>query len=215
MIKIKDNVVTSFYALSCLQKNFKYVMDRCASIDILTKQIGNLQQSIDKRNSRRIIDSDSSDSDSSGFDPSESDSSDSEDEASEDNEDSNPEVFKADDVTINVRDEHPRPVLRPRDGRSSTSNITEQHGTHVCKNDDKSCSTHTGWLTEDGFQMGKHAVPKDGHSRMEYSDATRKKSTRVFTNTNRKQNITLSTASQTSHDRRKHNNRYNRNKIFS
>ena len=119
MLKIEDNVVTSFDALLCLQIDFKYVMDKCASIDILTKQIDNLQQSIDKRNSRRIIDSDSSDSDSSGSDSSESDSSDSEDEASDDNEDSNPEVFTADDITINVRDEHPRPVLRPRDGPSS------------------------------------------------------------------------------------------------
>ena len=212
VLKIEDNVVTSFYALSCLQKDFKYVMDKCASIDILTKQIDNLQQSIDKRYSRRIFDSDSSDSDSSGSDSSESDSSDSEDEASDDNEDSNPEVFTADDVTINVRDEHPRPVSRPRDGPSSTSNITEQHGTDVCKNTDKPCSTHIGWLTEDGFQMGRHVVPKDGHSRVKYSDATRKTSTRVFTNTNRQQNITLRTASQTSHDRRKNNNGYSRNK---
>ena len=88
-------------------------MDKCASIDIFTKQIDNLQQFIDKRYSRRIIDSDSSDSNSSGSDSSESDSSDSVDEAFDDNEDSNPEVFTADDVTIIVRDEHPRPVLRP------------------------------------------------------------------------------------------------------
>ena len=60
--------------------------------------------------------------------------------------------------------------------------------------------------------MGRHVVPKDGHSRVKYSDATRKTSTRVFTNTNRQQNITLRTASQTSHDRRKNNNGYNRNK---
>ena len=142
VLKIEDNV-----ALSCLQKDFKYVIDKCASIDILTKQIDNLQQSIDKRNSRRIIDSDSSDSDSSGSDSSESDSSDSEDEAFDDNEDSNPEVFTADDVTIKMRDEHPRPVLRPRDGPSSTFNIPEQHGTHVCKNaTNRAVLILDGWL---------------------------------------------------------------------
>ena len=43
VLKIENNVVTSFYALSCLRKDFKYVMDKCASIDILTKQIDNLQ----------------------------------------------------------------------------------------------------------------------------------------------------------------------------
>ena len=48
VMKIEDNVITSFYALSCLQKDFKYMMDKCASIDILTKQIDNLQQSMDK-----------------------------------------------------------------------------------------------------------------------------------------------------------------------
>ena len=67
-------------------------------------------------------------------------------------------------------------------------------------------------MTEDGFQMGRHVVPKDGHSRVKYSDATRKTSTRVFTNANCQQNITLRTASQASHDRKKHNNGYNRNK---
>ena len=53
-------------------------------------------------------------------------------------------------------------------------------------------------------------VPKDEHSKMKYNDAT--KSTRVFTNTNRQQNITLRTANQTPHDRRKHNNGCIRNK---
>ena len=50
VMKIEDNVVTFCYALSCLQKDFKYVMDKCASIDIFTKQIDNLQQSMDKCN---------------------------------------------------------------------------------------------------------------------------------------------------------------------
>ena len=113
VMKIEYNVITSFYALSCLQKDFKYVMDKCASIDILTKQIDNLQQSMDKRYNRRIIDSassdsdssgsdssgsdssgsDSSGSDSSGSDSSGSDSSGSEDEASDDNQNSHSEVL--------------------------------------------------------------------------------------------------------------------------
>ena len=93
MIKIEDNVVTFFYALSCLQKDFKYVMDKCASIDILTKQIANLQQSMDKRNNRRITESASSDSDFSG-----SDSGDFEDEASDDNQNFHSEVFSTNDV---------------------------------------------------------------------------------------------------------------------
>ena len=213
VMKIEDNVITSFYALSCLQKDFKYVMDKCASIDILTKQIDNLQQSIDKRYNRRIIESASSDSDSSGSDSSGSDSSDSEDEASDDNQNSHSEVFSANDVTNNVDDKHSRPVSRPRDGPYSISNIMKPHGTDVRENADKSRGTHPGCLTEDGFQMKGHAtVPKDEHSKMKYNDATRKKSTRVFTNTNRQQNITLRTANQTPHDRRKHNNGYTRNK---
>ena len=59
---------------------------------------------------------------------------------------------------------------------------------------------------------GHATVPKDEHSKMKYNDVTRKESTRVFTNTNRQQNITLRTANQTPHDRRKHNNGYTRNK---
>ena len=46
---------------------------------------------------------------------------------------------------------------------------------YVRENVDKSRGTHPGWLTEDGFQMKGHAtVPKDEHSKMKYSDATRR-----------------------------------------
>ena len=147
-------------------------------------------------------------SDSSG-----SDSTDSEDEASDDKQNSHLEVFSANDVTNNVDDKHARPVSRTRDGPYSISNIMTPHETDVRENADKSRGTHAGWLTEDGFQMKGHVtVPKDEHFKMKYNDATRKKSTRVFTNTNRQQNITLRTANQTPHDRRKHNNGYTRNK---
>ena len=114
---------------------------RCR-VYILTKQIDNLQQSIDKRYNRRIIESASSDSDSSGSDSSGSDSSDSEDEALDDNQNSHSEVFSANDVTNNVDDKHSRPVSRPRDGPYSISNIMKPHGTDVRENADKSRGTH-------------------------------------------------------------------------
>ena len=85
--------------------------DKCAPIDILTKQFDNLQQSMDKGNNRRIIESDSCDYDSSG-----SDASDSDDEASDDNLNSHSEVLSTNDVTNNVDDKHSRPVSRPRGG---------------------------------------------------------------------------------------------------
>ena len=61
VLKIENNVMTSFYALSCLQKDFKYVMDKCANIDVLSAKLDSLQTSIDKRHVIHKIYSDSDD----------------------------------------------------------------------------------------------------------------------------------------------------------
>ena len=39
ILRIEEHVTTSFYALSCLQKGFRYVMDKCADIEPLTRKI--------------------------------------------------------------------------------------------------------------------------------------------------------------------------------
>ena len=39
ILRISEHVTTSFYALSCLQKDFRYVMDKCADIEPLTRKI--------------------------------------------------------------------------------------------------------------------------------------------------------------------------------
>ena len=53
----------SFYALSCLQKDFRYVMVICADIEPVTSEL--LHNLINKQNARRAIFSDSSEFDSS------------------------------------------------------------------------------------------------------------------------------------------------------
>ena len=63
VLKIESNVIASFYALSCLQKDFKYVMNKCASIDTLSAKFDSLQTSVDKRQARQLLYSDSDDDD--------------------------------------------------------------------------------------------------------------------------------------------------------
>ena len=63
VLRIESNVTTSFYALSCLQKDFKYVMHKCASIDKLSAKLDSMQTSIDKRQVGQLIYSDDDDGD--------------------------------------------------------------------------------------------------------------------------------------------------------
>ena len=68
VLRIESNVTTSFYALSCLQKDFKYVMHKCASIDKLSAKLDSMQTSIDKRQVRQLIYSDDGDGDDDEYD---------------------------------------------------------------------------------------------------------------------------------------------------
>ena len=64
ILRIEDYVTTSFYALACL-RNFRYVMDKCAYIELLTRNIESLHKLLNKHNAGQAIFSDSSKSDSS------------------------------------------------------------------------------------------------------------------------------------------------------
>ena len=52
ILKIEEHVTTSFYALSCLQKDFRYVMDKCADIEPMTRKIESLHNLVMKQNAR-------------------------------------------------------------------------------------------------------------------------------------------------------------------
>ena len=51
-LKREKHVTTSFYALSCLQKDFRYVMDKCADIEPMTRKIESLHNLVMKQNAR-------------------------------------------------------------------------------------------------------------------------------------------------------------------
>ena len=110
VLKIENNVMTSFYALSGLQKDFKYVMDKCANIDVLSAKLDALQTSIDRRHVRQIVYS-SSDDDSITVDKETTDV-----DTTTDDEDS--------DSTDPV---HPVPGLNARPPNKNNSNESYEH----------------------------------------------------------------------------------------
>ena len=182
VLKIENNVMPSFYALSCLQKDFKYVMDKCANIDVLSAKLDALQTSIDKRHVRQIVYS-SSDDDSITVDKETTDV-----DTTTDDEDS--------DSTDPV---HPVPGLNARPPNINNSNESYEHeGSTVTVPQKK-------WLTEGGF----HVVDNKSKTKTSYRDAAMNQKTRVFSNSARYQSprpgMTLRTADTISRKRNNNN----------
>ena len=54
VMKIEENVMSSFIALSCLQNDFQTVAERCAKIDGIARDLADVKVAIAKK-SRNVI----------------------------------------------------------------------------------------------------------------------------------------------------------------
>ena len=64
VLHIEENVANSFSTLACLQHDFKVVLEKCTKIDVMTVELEKLKSAVDRRNGRRVIESDPSDPES-------------------------------------------------------------------------------------------------------------------------------------------------------
>ena len=64
MLSIQKNKANSLATLDCLQSDVTSVLDKCSKIDVIANKLERLKFAIDRRNGRRVIESDSSTSES-------------------------------------------------------------------------------------------------------------------------------------------------------
>ena len=64
VLNIEQNVATSSATLADLQHDLTFVLEKCSKIDVNTDKLEKLKSTVDRRNARRVIESDSSASDS-------------------------------------------------------------------------------------------------------------------------------------------------------
>ena len=195
ILRIEEHVTTSFYALSCLQKDFRYVMDKCADIEPLTRKIESLHNLLNKQNARRVIFSDSSESDSN-----------SNDESCVDVENYDTDANR--DKSFHVK----YPVLKQRNSHSNTNNVKENKQTqqHQAPRDP---SDSDGPL-DDGFTLVTNR--KNGNNKdrpRTYGEIAGLQQTRVFTNSKCYQthNVTLRSADSSRRENTRKNSEHNRN----
>jgi len=55
VLRIEENVVSSFAALSSIQNDFKIVIEKCNMIDEISEQLSEIKAAVEKKNARRII----------------------------------------------------------------------------------------------------------------------------------------------------------------
>ena len=163
ILRIEEHVTTSFYALSCLQKDFRYVMGKCADIEPLTRKIESLHNLVNKQNARRAIFSDSSESDSS-------------DESCVDGENCDTDANR--DKSFHVK----HPVLKLRVSHSNKNNVKENKQTQQQHPAPRDPSGSDGPL-EDGFTLVTNRKNGNNKERTRtYGEVAGLQQTRVFTN---------------------------------
>ena len=64
VLHIEENVANSFSTLACLQHDFKVVLEKFTKIDVISVELEKLKSAVDRRNGRRVIESDPSDPES-------------------------------------------------------------------------------------------------------------------------------------------------------
>ena len=62
VLRIEESVMSSYATMTCQQTDFQSVLNQCKKIDVLAVQIACVKTMVEKRNVRRIIESDSTDS---------------------------------------------------------------------------------------------------------------------------------------------------------
>ena len=195
ILRIEEHVTTSFYALSCLQKDFRYVMDKCADIEPLTRKIESLHNLLNKQNARQVIFSDSGESDSNS------------------NDESCVDVENYDTDTNRDKSFHVKyPVLKQRNSHSNTNNVKENKQTqqHQAPRD----PSDSDKPLDDDFTLVTNR--KNGNNKdrpRTYGEIAGLQQTRVFTNSKRYQthNVTLRSADSSRRENTRRNSEHNRN----
>ena len=163
VLNIEQNVATSSATLDSLQNNLASVLEKCSKIDAIADELEKLKSAVERRNGRRVIESDSSASESNPPNSTTEDATDEDiDNDTDDNTDDNTDndVFSVEASHVNHRQGEARisavpdpPVLRLND-----------RPPHL-----------KAWMTEGGFKMV--VTSADKKKRIE---------SRTFVNTSRK-----------------------------
>ena len=187
VLRIEESVVTSFAALSCLQNEFKSVLNKCEQIDSIAEQITDIKAAVTRKNNRRIIESDISESDTQP--PAHTDVSVVDYET--DDEDGAVSIERERDVTV------PTHVVGPRVTTGLTvPNSTNNVDVHVADEEPavlrlRDGPQKTSWMTDGGFNVvnrNNQRAERDAS----YSDRVKShKSLFINSSRQRSNNVTL------------------------
>ena len=167
VLNIEEKVANSFSTLACLQHDFKVVLEKCTKIDVMSVELEKLTSAVDRRNGRRVIESDSS--------VPESNSPNSTIMAETTDDDTDDDVFETDAV-------HRNAIIVPADPIMNVSHKTDDVRTipnnepvyPVLRLNDRPPHLNE-WMTEGGFKMVATSAQKKKHIL-----------SRTFVNTSRK-----------------------------
>ena len=163
ILSIEKNEANSLATLDCLQSDVTSVLDKCSKIDVIANELERLKFAIDRRNGRRVIESDSSTPESnslhSTIDDSTNDDTDDDDDdaaaaaaaAADDDDDAaavdDDDVFSDASISGNaIIDEH-----TDLDVQETTHSTNASRAPPILRLRDGPCAD--AWMTEGGFSL--------------------------------------------------------------
>ena len=175
VLNIEQNVATSSATLDSLQNNLASVLEKCSKIDAIADELEKLKSAVERRNGRRVIESDSSASESN---PPNSTTEDATDEDIDNDTDENTDVDTDDDTDDNTDDNTDNDVFSVEASHvnhcQGEARISVVPDPPVLRLNDRPPHLKA-WMTEGGFQMV--VTSADKKKRIE---------SRTFVNTSRK-----------------------------
>ena len=175
VLNIEQNVATSSATLDSLQDNLASVLEKCSKIDAIADELEKLKSAVERRNGRRVIESDSSASESN---PPNSTTEDATDEDIDNDTDENTDVDTDDDTDDNTDDNTDNDVFSVEASHvnhcQGEARISVVPDPPVLRLNDRP-PHFKAWMTEGGFQMV--VTSADKKKRIE---------SRTFVNTSRK-----------------------------
>ena len=160
ILSIEKNEANSLATLDCLQSDVTSVLDKCSKIDVIANELERLKFAIDRRNGRRVIESDSSTPESnslhSTIDDSTNDDTDDDDDdaaAAADDDDDDAAAVDDDDVFSDasisgnaIIDEH-----TDLDVQETAHSTNASRAPPILRLRDGPCAD--AWMTEGGFSL--------------------------------------------------------------
>ena len=156
-VSLSTSMHNSLATLDCLQSDVTSVLDKCSKIDVIANELERLKFAIDRRNGRRVIESDSSTPESnslhSTIDDSTNDGTDDDDDAAAADDDDDAAAVDDDDVFSDasisgnaIIDEH-----TDLDVQETTHNTNASRAPPILRLRDGPCAD--AWMTEGGFSL--------------------------------------------------------------